>query len=87
MKLLETKKGNIGALQGFIMGIAGVAVTLAIVLYVVSAIGGEMDENSAAANATSDIVGSLSKAPAWIGILIIVFLAALVLGYFSLRNM
>ena len=85
MKLLN-KKGNIGALQMFIMGIAGVAVTLAIVLYVVDAVGDEMDTNSAAQNASKDIVTALAKAPTWIGILIIVFLAALVLGYFSLRQ-
>ena len=85
MKLLN-KKGNIGALQMFIMGIAGVAVTLAIVLYVVDAVGDEMDTTSAAQNASKDIVTALAKAPTWIGILIIVFLAALVLGYFSLRQ-
>lgn len=85
MKLLN-KKGNIGALQVFIMGIAGVAVTLAIVLYVVSAISDEMPDGSAAQNATGDITDSLAKAPTWIGILIIVFLAALVLGYFAMRQ-
>ena len=86
MKMLKQNKANIGALQVFIMGIAGVAITLAIVLYVVTAVGDEMTAGSAAKNATLDIVDSLAKAPTWIGILIIVFLAALVLGYFSMRQ-
>ena len=97
MKLMN-KKGNINALQMFIMGIAGVAVTLAIVLYILSGVTEtiELSNNpswtsashtaTAAGNTTGDVITALAKAPVWIGILIIVFLAALILGYFAVKQ-
>jgi hypothetical protein len=40
----------------------------------------------AAYNATSDIVTKLSTVPTWIGIIIVVALAFIVLGYFYLKK-
>ena len=84
MKAL-TKKGNIGGLQGFIMGIGSVAITLAIVLVILGSI--KDNSTSAAANTSIDtIVTKLGTIPNWIGILIVVAMATLVLSYFYLKR-
>ena len=80
------KKANIGALQVFMLGIVGVAVTLAIGLYVLSEVGDAMPAGSEAANATDTLIDKLGDTPTWIGILIIVFMAGLVLAYFAFRG-
>lgn len=82
MKKLN-KKGQMGGLQAFIMGIVIVAVTLAIGLIVLVKLQDTTTSNSAAYNATGDIVVELSGVPTWIGILITVALAFLVLSYFA----
>ena len=93
MKRLDNKaQANI---QGFVMSIVGVAVVLAIGLIVLgelktSQIDGSTNCTSAADsagcgaayNATGTIVTKLATIPTWIGILITVALAFIVLSYF-----
>jgi len=83
MKAL-TSKGNIQGLQQFIMGIVGVAIVLAIGFVVLAEL--KNSSTSAAANTSIDtIVTKLGGIPSWIGIIIVVVLASLVLGYFYMR--
>ena len=52
MKMLTKKQGDVGNLQGFILGIVGVGVILAIGLVILSNLQTTMTVDSAAANAT-----------------------------------
>ena len=75
------KKGQVGNIQGFIMSIIGVAVVLAVGLIVLSELQGSTTDGNASA-ATGAIITKLATVPTWIGILITVSLAFIVLGYF-----
>ena len=90
MQLLN-KKGQ-GDMQGFILSIVGVAVVLAVGLIVLSElqtsakVGGiSTGATTLASNATGSIVTKLTTVPTWIGIIITVALAFIVLGYFYAR--
>ena len=87
MKLL--KKAQVGGLQGFILSIVTVAIVLAIGLIVLqelstaARVGGvSTGARTAASNATDSIVVKLATVPTWIGIIIIVALAFIVLSFF-----
>ena len=106
MKLM--KKANITGVQGFIMGIVGVGILLAIGLIVLGelqtsthqcvaadavynassrlCVGTTDNTTSAAFQATGEIITKLATVPTWIGIMITVALAFIVLGYFYSRN-
>lgn len=88
MKLM--KKGNVGNIQGFIMAIVGVAVILAVGLIVLAELQTSAltsaGATTAASNATGTIITKLAGVPTWIGILITVALAFIVLGYFYMRR-
>jgi len=88
------KKGNIGNVQSFIMAIVGVAVMLAVGLIVLSelqisarvgGVAGNTTGTTVASNATGTIITRMATIPTWIGILITVALAFIVLGYFYMR--
>lgn len=82
-----TKRGQvINGLTVAISAIAGLAILLAITLYVLSEVGDSMTDNSAAQNATVDITEKLATAPVWIGILIIVIFASAVLYFWKVNN-
>jgi len=96
MKLL--RKGQVGGLQGFILSIVTVAVVLAVGLIVLNELAvsqtntgvancstvasGDTGACGAAYNATGTIITKLATVPTWIGIIIIVSLAFIVLSYF-----
>ena len=87
MKLL--KKGQVGGLQGFILSIVTVAIVLAIGLIVLQELktastsdGTTSGTATAATNATGNIITKLATVPTWIGIIIIVALAFIVLSFF-----
>ena len=80
MKLL--KRGQVSGIQTFIIGIVGVAVVLAVGLIVLGELQTSTTENSSAYNATGSIVTKLAGVPTWIGIIITVALAFIVLGFF-----
>jgi predicted RND superfamily exporter protein len=81
-----TKTGQVAGVQGFIMAIVGVAVILAVGLIVLSELQTSTTENSTAYNSTGTIITKLATVPTWIGILITVALAFIVLGYFYTRG-
>jgi predicted RND superfamily exporter protein len=89
-----TKKGAVmDSLQGFIMGLAGVAVVLAVVLIVLASLsdtarvgGVSTGATTVASNATDTIISKLATVPTWIGIIIVVALAFIVLGFFYMRG-
>ena len=91
MKLL--KKGQVGGLQGFILSIVTVAIVLAIGLIVLSELqtaarvgGTSSGEVTNASVATGKIITKLATVPTWIGIIIIVALAFIVLSFFIGRR-
>jgi len=86
MKMLDHKKGNAAGVQSFILTIVGVGVILAVGLVILVNLGAGLDADSAAANATTAIVTQLATVPTWIGILITVAMAFIVLGYFYTRQ-
>ncbi len=80
MKQLDNKaQANI---QGFVMSIVGVAVVLAVGLIVLGELKDSTTADSAESNATGEIIVKLATVPTWIGILITVALAFIVLSYF-----
>lgn len=89
MKTLASMKSIEGNIQGFILSIVGVAVVLAVGLIVLaqlqtnalSSTGG----STVASNSTGAIITQLGTVPQWIGIIITVALAFIVLGYFYNR--
>jgi len=91
MKLM--KKGQVGGIQVFIMAIVSVAVVLAVGLIVLSELqtaakvgGVSTGAETNASAATASIITKLATVPTWIGILITVALAFIVLGYFYNRG-
>ena len=84
MKLM-TKK-NVEDIQGFILSIVGIAVVLAVGLIVLGQLATQTTAGSAERNATNAISAQLGTVPNWIGILITVALAFIVLGYFYNRG-
>ena len=91
MKML--KKAQVGGLQGFILSIVTVAIVLAIGLIVLNELshastsdGTSTGTATAATNATNSIITKLATVPTWIGIIIIVALAFIVLSFFIGRR-
>ena len=91
MKLLKNNK-QVGGMQAFILGIVSVAVVLAVGLIVLTElqtaalVGGVTGGATTNASvATGSIITKLATVPTWIGIIIVVALAFIVLGYFYTR--
>ena len=92
MKLLN-KKAQIGGLQGFVLSIVTVAIVLAIGLIVLNELknastsdGTSTGTATAATNSTGSIITKMATIPTWIGIIIIVALAFIVLSFFVGRR-
>ncbi len=91
MKTIQKKE--VENLQGFILSIVGVAVCLAVGLIVLGQLRTSVATgtanvdgvNSTAWNSTGSILSQMSTIPNWVGILITVALAFIVLGYFYSR--
>ena len=90
MKTMQRKE--VEDVQGFILSIVGIGVVLAVGLIVLSQLRGQTvganagdAQNSSAFNATGAILVQMATIPNWIGILITVALAFIVLGYFYNR--
>jgi hypothetical protein len=86
MKMLGKRGQVVANLQGFIMAIVTIGVVLAIGLYVLQEVQSNMGANTAAANATGDLIVKLGTAPTWIGLLIVVVFASAILAYFYFRQ-
>ena len=77
----KNKKGmGIGDLYPVILTIAVVAILLAVVMFVLDEFGDQMTNQSAAQNATNDIIDDFVNFVPWIGIILLVVAAAIVLG-------
>lgn len=81
MKLMA-KKGNVGGLDNFILSIVGVAMVLGIGLIVLGQFKDTMTADTAEYNATNTLVTKLATIPTWVGIIIVVAMAFLVMSYF-----
>lgn len=71
---------TIGDLYPVILIIATVAILLAVVMFVLDEFGDQMTNESAAQNATEDIVEDFTDFVPWVGIILLVVAAAIVLG-------
>jgi len=79
--LLKDKRGlGIGDLYPVILTIALVAILLGIVLYILTAFSDQMQNGSEAQNATDDVITAFSDFVPWIGIILLIVAAAIVLG-------
>jgi hypothetical protein len=85
MKLLD-KRAQMGNLQGFIIGIAGVTIVLVVTLIVLGNLRDTTTSNTAEYNASSTMITKLAVIPTWVGIIIVVALAFIVLGFFYGRS-
>ena len=87
MKTMQRKE--VEDIQGFILSIVGIGVVLAVGLIVLGQLQtqalGTAGVTTLASNATGAILTQLGTVPNWIGILITVALAFIVLGYFYNR--
>ena len=91
MKLL--KKAQVGNLQGFILSIVTVAIILAVGLIILAELetaakvgGVSTGATTNASEATATIISKLADIPTWIGIIIIVSLAFIVISFFVGRR-
>ncbi len=82
MKKIMDNKGNIGGVQGFILGIVGIGVVLTVGLIVMGSLRDTTTAGTHEYNASNALLVKLATIPTWIGILIVVAMAFLVLGYF-----
>jgi len=77
----KNKKGmSIGDVYPTVLTIAIVAILLAVVMFVLGEFGDQMTNDSAAQNATEDVIEDFSDFVPWIGIILLVVAAAIVLG-------
>jgi len=79
------KKAQVGSLQTFILSIAGVTIILAVTFILLA----ELKSSTTDTNATSainTITNKLATIPTWVGILIVVAMAFLVMAYFTSRG-
>lgn len=86
MKSLMNKKGQtLGGLYGGILTIAAIGILLALVLYILSNIGTSLPDDSAAANATGTLIDQFVDFLPWLGIILLVLAAGVVL-FFVIRS-
>jgi len=92
------KKAQMGSLQTFVLAIAGVTIVLVVVMIVMAELRDTEYTNtagcnsshktscSAAYNSTQTMIGKVATIPTWVGILIVVAMAFLVMAYFTSRR-
>jgi type II secretory pathway component PulF len=84
MKL--SKKGqSLGGLYAGILTIAAIGILLALVLYILAQIGTSLPTSSAAANATGTLITQFVNFLPWLGIILLVLAAGVVL-FFVIRS-
>ena len=86
MRSIMNKKGqSLGGLYGGILTIAAIGILLALVMYILSQIGTSLPAGSAAANATGTLVDQFVDFLPWLGIILLVLAAGVVL-FFVIRS-
>ncbi len=89
MMHFKTKKGKkknkkgFSAIQGIILTVVVIAVTLAVGLMILGQLQGAMTPGSPEANATTALIEKLADLPVYIGILIIVAVFGFIIAYLS----
>jgi hypothetical protein len=83
--ILSSKKGQLGSLYGGILTIAAIGILLAIVLYIFANIGESLPAGSAAQNATATLSTQFVDFMPWLGIILLVLAAGVVL-FFVMRS-
>ncbi|HEA46673.1 MAG TPA: type II secretion system protein [Candidatus Pacearchaeota archaeon] len=79
--LMKDKRGmTIGDIYPTMLVIALVAILIAVVLLVLDKFGDQMDNDSLAQNATENIAQQISDFVPWIGIILLIIAAAIVIG-------
>ena len=84
--LISNKKGqSLGGLYGGILTLAAIGILLALVLYILSQIGDGLPDGSDAQNATSTLITQFVDFLPWLGIILLVLAAGVVL-FFVIRS-
>jgi amino acid permease len=81
MQLLKKNKKGFAAVQGVILTVVIIAVTLAVGLMILGQLKASLTPGSEEANATSELLMKLGTLPTYIGILIIVTIFGVILAY------
>jgi type II secretory pathway component PulF len=84
--IVSGKKGqSLGGLYGGILVIASIGILLALVMYILTSIGTSLPDASAAQNATTTLVDQFVDFLPWLGIILLVLAAGVVL-FFVIRS-
>lgn len=78
--LLNAKKGQIGALQGIVITLVVIGVVLGIGLYVLNEFYDNLTAGTEAALAVNDTISAIGDISTWLGIIVIVVIAAIILA-------
>lgn len=84
--LTEGGTGILGALPGLIIGLVTIAILFSVGLIVLGELRGTIGEESTQFNSSGTIDTVISTVPTWIGIIIIVALASIVLSFIRIRD-
>ena len=86
MKLMKKRgQSGVGSIGGFILAIGTATIILVIVLIVLAELKGSTTDGNAT-EAAGAVMVKLGTIPTWIGIIIVVAMAFIVLGYFYVRG-
>lgn len=85
IKRMDKKGQSLGGLYSGILVIASIGILLALVLYILSSIGDSLPDESAAQNATDTLVDQFVDFLPWLGIILLVMAAGVVL-FFVIRS-
>ena len=84
--ITKNKKGqSLGGLYSGILVIGSIGILIAILLYVFSGIGSGLPNGSAAQNSTTTLIGQFVTFLPWLGIILLVLAASVVL-FFVIRS-
>jgi type II secretory pathway component PulF len=85
MQKINKRGQSLGGLYGGILVIAAIGILLALVMYVLTTIGASLPAGSAAQNATGTMVTQFVDFMPWLGIILLVLAAGVVL-FFVIRS-
>ena len=80
------KKGQTDLMGRLVLAIVGISVVLAIGFVILNEFQDVSGIGSEAGNITGSIITSLAGIPSWIGIAITIFMAVIVIGFFTQRT-
>lgn len=81
LNLKKKNKKGFQAIQGIILTLVVITVTLAVGLMILGKLNEKLTAGSAEANATRELITELGKLPTYIGILIIVAIFGVIIAY------